>query len=269
MFSKELEDLIQATLEDGVLEDYEKAALVKRATAEGVDLTELEIYINSILQKRKKEHDQAEDAKQEKIDQKKKEAFGRVCPNCGRQVPPMTLKCICGYEFSKQGVVSSAKTLADEIEKIISENKKTGIFEDKKRAKLITDKINMFPVPNSKEDIIEFLSIAAANSEIRGGIWGTTSGRMLLMLIFIIIVCTITGLLIANGTSWGICSGSFWILLIGCTFIQILDYEIITSNQIATAWRRKFKQVIFKARSLRGDSEFTEQLNYYERLFKE
>lgn len=78
MFSKELENLIQATLEDGVLEDYEKAALVKRATAEGVDLTELEIYINSILQKRKKEHDLAEDAKQEKIDQKKKEEFGRV-----------------------------------------------------------------------------------------------------------------------------------------------------------------------------------------------
>ena len=69
MFSKELENLIQATLEDGVLEDYERAALVKRATAEGVDLTELEIYINSILQKRKKEHDLAENGKQEKIDQ--------------------------------------------------------------------------------------------------------------------------------------------------------------------------------------------------------
>lgn len=52
MFSKDLEDLIQATLEDGVLEDFEKAALIKRAQAEGVDLAELEIYINSILQKR-------------------------------------------------------------------------------------------------------------------------------------------------------------------------------------------------------------------------
>ena len=55
MFSQELEDLIQATLEDGVIEDYEKAALVKRAQAEGVDLTELKIYINSIIQKRQKE----------------------------------------------------------------------------------------------------------------------------------------------------------------------------------------------------------------------
>ena len=55
MFSKELESLIQATLEDGILEDNEKAALVKRAQAEGVDLAELEIYINSIMQKRQKE----------------------------------------------------------------------------------------------------------------------------------------------------------------------------------------------------------------------
>ena len=52
MFSKELEALINASLEDGVLEEYEKAAIVKRAKSEGVDLTELEIYINSILQKR-------------------------------------------------------------------------------------------------------------------------------------------------------------------------------------------------------------------------
>ena len=265
MFSKELEDLIQATLEDGVLEDYEKAALVKRATAEGVDLTELEIYINSILQKHKKEHDQAEDAKQEKIDQKKKEAFGRVCPNCGRQVPPMTLKCICGYEFSKRDVVSSVKTLADDIEKILTENTKLGII---KRTKLITDKIRMFPVPNSKEDIIEFLSMAAANSEIRGGLWGSTSGRMLLILIFIIIVCTITGLLIANGTSWSICVASIWVLLFGCTLIYIVDYGIIASNQIATAWRKKLKQIMLKARSLRGDPEFTQQLNYYESLLE-
>ena len=62
MFSKELENLIQATLEDGVLEDYEMAALERRAKAEGVDLVELEIYINSILQKRRKEKEDQKNA---------------------------------------------------------------------------------------------------------------------------------------------------------------------------------------------------------------
>ena len=41
MFSKELEALINASLEDGVLEEYEKAAIVKRAKSEGVDISEL------------------------------------------------------------------------------------------------------------------------------------------------------------------------------------------------------------------------------------
>ena len=78
MFSEELENLIQATLEDGVLEEYEKAALVKRAQAEGVDLTELEIYINSLLQKRQRELEKEKSAKIEKHAQEKKEAFGRT-----------------------------------------------------------------------------------------------------------------------------------------------------------------------------------------------
>ena len=38
MFSEELESLIQATLEDGILENYEKAALVKRAQVKGLQL---------------------------------------------------------------------------------------------------------------------------------------------------------------------------------------------------------------------------------------
>ena len=111
MFSKELENLIQATLEDGVLEENEKAALLKRAQAEGVDSTELQIYINSILQKRQRERAEAEDAKQAEIDRKKKEAVGRICPQCQRPVPPMTIRCQCGYEFVDTNRLSSVQIL--------------------------------------------------------------------------------------------------------------------------------------------------------------
>ena len=38
MFSKELEEIIEAALADGVLTDKERAVLHKRALAEGVDL---------------------------------------------------------------------------------------------------------------------------------------------------------------------------------------------------------------------------------------
>ena len=50
MFSKELEELIEATLQDGILEEHEKQALLKRALLEGVDIAELVISINSKLQ---------------------------------------------------------------------------------------------------------------------------------------------------------------------------------------------------------------------------
>lgn len=276
MFSKELENLIQATLEDGVLEDYEKAALVKRATAEGVDLTELEIYINSILQKRKREHDQAEDAKQEKIDQKKKEAFGRVCPNCGRQVPPMTLKCECGYEFTNQNTASSVQILASKLEDISKREKST--FEapinfEKNKLNDMIDTISVFPVPNSKEDIIEFLALAISKSKIKGGIWGTVGGRMKVVCI-ICAVAFIAGLFIGiiNGEAGlgAIVGGTvaIYVLIFGVIFSTMGFQDVIRSNKLAVAWREKFEQVIIKGRSMRGDPEFTEQLNYYENLLE-
>lgn len=46
MFSKELESLIEAALVDGKIDEIEKRALVKRAEKDGVDVDELEVYIN-------------------------------------------------------------------------------------------------------------------------------------------------------------------------------------------------------------------------------
>ena len=55
MFSERLENLIKAALQDGVLTDQEKASIVKRAQAEGEDIDEVEIYIQSLMQKRQQE----------------------------------------------------------------------------------------------------------------------------------------------------------------------------------------------------------------------
>ena len=55
MFSKEMEALIAASIEDGILTEQEKRVLVKRAEKEGIDLDELEVYIQSMLQKQQKE----------------------------------------------------------------------------------------------------------------------------------------------------------------------------------------------------------------------
>lgn len=245
MFSPELENLIQATLEDGVLEDYEKAALVKRAQAEGVDLTELEIYINSILQKRQKEIDNERNAQSQKKAQEKKEAFGQVCPNCGKQVPPMTLKCECGYEFTKAKVISSVQELVEKIDLISID-----YFSVSEREQKICDTIEFFPVPNTKEDILEFLSMAVSHIKDKVSFFNTYNGRIILYVVASIVSC-----------------GWFLILALALGWFKKLDEsEGVIKERRWKAWKSKYDQVILKGRSLRGDSDFQKQLDYYESM---
>lgn len=283
MFSQELENLIQASLEDGVLEDYEKAALVKRAQTEGVDLTELEIYINSILQKRQRELENEKNAKMERHAQEKKEAFGRVCPNCGKQVPPLTLKCECGYEFTATKRVSSVEVLMEKINDIrtssqtLSENrslfgkmfdpmnmwgKDVALEEGDRR---VNELINMFPVPNTKEDIIDFLTLAVSNAKKKGGVLGTTGGRLKVFVPIVILITIITSFF----GEWGALI-AFNVFFYGLIFTGLyawkFDKDTLRWNKNAEVWRSKFDQVILKGRSLRGDSDFQKQLDYFENL---
>lgn len=108
MFSKEMEALIEATLTDGVLTDQEKTALVKRAEKEGIDLNELEIYIQSILQKRQQELDKKSRearAQQEEADSESEKLCAqtlRKCPKCGALIPNLTNVCPeCGFIIEK------------------------------------------------------------------------------------------------------------------------------------------------------------------------
>lgn len=279
MFSKELENLIQATLEDGVLEEYEKAALVKRATAEGVDLAELEIYINSILQKRQRELNEKKNAEFAQAEQKKKEAIGKVCPKCGKQVTPLTLVCECGFEFTNSKSESSVHRLSEQINKINDKFKNN----DQERTLQVMDAINLFPVPNTKEDIIEFLALSASSSKLQGGFLGSIRNRAILAISLVIVIfclfapegwgynplerwvnCISGGFFYGAGIYNTIIllatiAGSYW-------FVCKYDIDTLRRNKIAAVWHAKFDQVLMKGRSLRGDAEFSQQLDYYENL---
>ncbi len=261
MFSQELENLILATLEDGVIEDYEKVALVKRAQAEGVDLTELEIYINSILQKRQREKENEKNAQTKKKAQEMKEAFGRVCPSCGKQMSPLTLKCECGYEFVTSRSASSVKSLSDKIESILNRELKGDdsfmefeymkSFKEQQREIITT--IQMFSVPNTKEDIIEFLALSLPNSKKKVGFMNSRLGRALPATIFGIISLPVL---------WGA-------MILANTWGKIDKDPVISHNTLADVWRTKFEQVLLKGRGLRGDAEFQRQLDYYENLMNQ
>lgn len=258
MFSKELESLIQATLEDGILEDFEKAALVKRAQAEGVDLAELEIYINSILQRREREANQKKEEKERTLNKQKKEAFGRVCPNCGAQVLPMTIKCECGYELTGQKAVSSVQLLFDKLNNITLtpsderaiDNKLIPMFKEVVRNKIILEKknniISTFPIPNTKEDIIEFLSLSISEANKPLGFLEKKSKCAILIFFAGLFTC---GLVWLGG------------------FIY-LENKPFAAERLKKTWRAKYEQVLIKGRSMRGDSDFIQQLDYYGKLLK-
>lgn len=138
MFSKELESLIQATLEDGILEDNEKAALVKRAQAEGVDLAELEIYINSIMQKRQKELDAKRGEEYAKAEMAKKEAIGKVCPHCGTPIPPLAEKCpSCGTIILTAAINQKLEKQMAEIKETLSDAIGTELFNPEAKQKAL------------------------------------------------------------------------------------------------------------------------------------
>ena len=53
----------------------------------------------------------------------------------------------------------------------------------------------------------------------------------------------------------------------------VADFRIMSKSfaeeKMKNAWREKFDQVMSKGRSLRGDAEFTQQLDYYESILEE
>lgn len=73
------------------------------------------------------------------------------CPACGEHIKSFMSKCPgCGHEFRDVRSSESIKTLALKLEATYSENDKVNL-------------IRTFPIPNTKEDIYEFMFMAVSN----------------------------------------------------------------------------------------------------------
>lgn len=136
MYSKELEELIDAALADGVLTEKEKQILLKKAKAQGIDLDEFEMVLD------------ARAANIQKTIRPTKEKRGNVitCPRCGAVVPAYIGKCPeCGFEFENVEANLSSQKLAALLQKATTNTQKKEIIET-------------FPLPNTKSDLLEFLT---------------------------------------------------------------------------------------------------------------
>lgn len=83
------------------------------------------------------------------------------CPNCGEVLPPLTLTCpSCGYEVRGAKVNSSVR----EFTLRVAQSK-----NDMETISLIRN----FPIPNAKEDVIEFMILAASNFSVENSLSDT------------------------------------------------------------------------------------------------
>ncbi|WP_333626767.1 hypothetical protein [Sphingobacterium siyangense] len=197
MYNEKLEQLITLALADGELTEKEKQVLFKRAEIEGIDLDEFEMVLEARMYDKTKDRNPTLTAapKSDKLGDVKK------CPGCGAITESFATKCYdCGTEFrnieASSSVIKFFEKL-DEIEATRSEHfyAQNGSSEikfgtillwlffwpfmifiktmqfiiyksrptkwsttDARKEELVLN----YPVPLSKEGILEFLTLSAS-----------------------------------------------------------------------------------------------------------
>lgn len=173
MYNEELENLIDAALADGELTEKEKQILFKKAQSYGIDLDEFEMVLDSRLVKLKNaEKTEPAAPKSNKLGDVKK------CPSCGAMVGAFKTVCPeCDYEFRDVDANRSITELTNRINAIYEEcdrKERAGDYkikglervrdtrsETERKEEDIVKRLNNvianFPVPNTREDIIELL----------------------------------------------------------------------------------------------------------------
>ena len=162
MYSEKMEQLIKATLADGVLTEKEKLVLFKRAQEEGIDLDELEVVLDARLVEMKK--DEMEKAATS-VPKSTKYGDLRKCPACGEIINNGIAVCgYCGYAFTESNSNEYKEKLCnalidiDEKHKMTDLSGKSEIFKMKEKATLKGTLIANFHVPNTRADLLDFLT---------------------------------------------------------------------------------------------------------------
>ena len=169
--NSEIENLINMALADGEVTEKERGIILRKAEEIGLDRDEVEMILDGKIALQKKELDNSQLSKENLSN---KAGSIKKCPSCGAPVHSFVSKCgDCGHEFRNIEAVSSIKELHLELQKgEEDERNKPRSWAEKMDGELAVAKavanrqksiIASFPVPNTKEDLLEFLSIA--NSE--------------------------------------------------------------------------------------------------------
>lgn len=169
----EIEKLIDIALADGEVTEKESAIILRKAQSLGEDKDEVEMVLDGKIALLRKEQNSTQSNLSSKS---KKEGDLKKCPSCGAPVKSFATQCPdCGHEFRGIKSASSIERLYDELQKIEeSERSRQRSWAQKIDGDLGIQRsvatrqasaISSFPVPNTKEDLLEFLIIASSEAK--------------------------------------------------------------------------------------------------------
>ena len=196
MYNEKIENLINLALADGELTEKEKQILFKKAEAAGIDLDEFEMVLEAKLFEKQKSNKPVTAApKSVKLGDVRK------CPACGAIAETFATKCSdCGTEYRNIEASLNIIKFFEKLDEVES-NRKDSIYDNTDKSnigigtilkymffwpfliplKLLTFIINKskpskwsttdlrkeelimnFPIPVSREEILEFLNLASS-----------------------------------------------------------------------------------------------------------
>ena len=147
----EIEKLIELALANGQVTEKERDVIIRKASALGVDADEVEMILDARLYQLNADRPQPS-----------KEKFGniRTCPACGAPVNSLAMSCSeCGHVFTNIKANSTVQALFNELQSLAGSAPPSRELATR-QSTLITS----FPIPNTKEDLFELLSMAMAES---------------------------------------------------------------------------------------------------------
>ena len=173
----QLEKLIDLALADGQLTDKERQVLTRKALELGVDQDEFEMVLDAKLHLAQRAATPvASPVPDQERPRSQKEGDVRKCPACGSSIQSFATKCSdCGHEFRNTESTHSVQKLADMLNAVQVDTPQAsgvmGMFTQGSARILgnnrASDKrkeiIRNFPIPNTREDLLEFMAMAVPN----------------------------------------------------------------------------------------------------------
>lgn len=168
--NSELLNLIELAIADGTITDKERAVILRKASALGEDPDEVEMVLDGKLAASR----QGIEATKQGLEQR---AYAEIlkCPSCNASVGSFLTRCPdCGSELRQVQASSTIKKLYEELQRIEEqERSRPRSWVEKLDGELAVARsvatrqalaISSFPVPTRREDILEFLALASAES---------------------------------------------------------------------------------------------------------